>query len=218
VCLIFFTAWLVPAAAASASTKKPLAGVTFRAVLCFAPLAPTTHLFSKSAALPECRPKFRLTAKNLGVNPDNSASGFKANTIEPDLRFRNFPDSSSAVHTFTSDLLLSGLNGHRNERFVLGPARVTSSSIESAKAVKQSGEWVVTYKLTSAGSSAFGALAKSQFHAYIAIVANGEVYSAPLVQPTSSHFISFGSSGEVAGSFTKSQAQALAKQMVTPNS
>ena len=84
--------------------------------------------------------------------------------------------------------------------------------------MKQSGQWVVTYVLTSKGSARFDALAKSQFHAYIAIVASGEVYSAPLMQPTSRHFSSFAGRGEVSGGFTKSQAQALAQQMVTPNS
>jgi hypothetical protein len=216
--LIFLTTLLVPTVATSASTAKPSAGVTFRAVLCFAPLAPAKPPFSKSAALPECRPKYRLTAKNLGVNPNNSASGFTAKNVKPDPRFQNFPDSSSAVHRLTSDLLLSGVMGNRSQRFVLGPARLTSSSIKSAKAVKQSGQWVVTYQLTAAGGVAFDTFAKSQFHTFIAIVANGEVYSAPLMQPNQSHFSSFAGRGEVTGNFTKSQAQTLAQQMLTPNS
>ncbi len=204
--------------ATSASTTKPFDGVTFRAVLCFAPLPPATHTFSKAAALPDCRPVYRLTAQNLGVHPNNSAAGFKSKTVKPDPRFRNFPDSSNAVHSLTSYLLLSGINGTGTERYALGPARVTSSSIKSAKAVKQSGQWFVKYQLTPAGSAAFDALAKSQFHALIAIVANGEVYSAPIMQPTQTHFTSFGGSGEVSGNFTKSQARTLAKEMLTPNS
>lgn len=216
--LIFLTASLVPLGSASATTSKPSTGVTFRAVLCFAPLAPAKPPFSKLAALPECKPKYQLTAKNIGVNPDNSASGFTSKNVKPDPRFLNFPDSSSAVHSLTSNLLLSGLNKSSKQRYVVGPARITSSSIKSAKAVKQSGQWVVTYVLTSKGSAKFDGLAKSQFHAYIAIVANGEVYSAPLMQPTSAHFSSFAGHGEVSGGFTKSQAQSLAQQMVTPNS
>ena len=218
VCLLFLTTWLVPMVATSASTTEHSKGVTFRAVLCFAPLPPATPLFSQSAALPECKPSNRLTAKNLGVNPNDSAKGFKMKTIKPDPRFRKFPDSSRAVQSLTSDLLLSGIKGFGAERFVLGPARVTSSSIKSAKAVKRSGQWVVTYQLTPAGSAAFDAFAKSQFHALIAIVANGEVYSAPIMQPTQTHFTSFAGSGEVSGNFTKSQARSLAQQMLTTNS
>jgi len=220
-CLIFLATSAGSTVAASASTKKPPApstGVTFRAVLCFAPLAPAKPPFSELAALPECKPKYQLTAKNIGVNPDNSASGFTSKNVKPDPRFLNFPDSTKAVHQLMSNLLLSGLNASAKERYVVGPARLTSSSIKSAKAVKQSGQWVVTYTLTTKGSASFDALAKSQFHAYIAIVANGEVYSAPLMQPTSTHFSTFAGKGEVSGNFTKAQAQALAKQMLTPNS
>ena len=218
VLLIFVTTWLVPMVATSASTTKHSEGVTFRAVLCFAPLRATPS-FSTLAALPDCKTAFRLTVKNLGVNPNNSVQGFAMKTVTPDPRFREFPNSSSAVHSLTSDLLLSRINGTGPERFVLGPARVTSSSIKSAKAVKQSlGQWVVTYQLTKAGAVAMNAFLKSQFHAFIAIVANGQVFSAPIIQPTRSHFTSFGRSGEVSGNFTKRQAQLLARQMLTANS
>lgn len=215
--MIALATLLGPTVATSASVK-PSSGVTFRAVLCFAPLSPAKGLFSKSAALPECRSKYRLTAKNLGVDPNGSAAGFTMKTVKPDPRFRDFPDSANAVNSLASDLLLSGIQGHQTERFVLGPARVTSSSIKSAKAVKQNGQWVVTYTLTPAGATAFDALAKSQFHALIAIVANGEVYSAPVMQPSLTHFVTFAGSGEVAGNLTKSQALSLAQQMRTPNS
>jgi len=49
-------------------------------------------------------------------------------------------------------------------------------------------------------------------------VANGEVYSAPLMQPTQTHFSTFARSGEISGSFTKAQAQYLAQQMVATKS
>jgi preprotein translocase subunit SecD len=213
--LIILSTWLVPTAAASAATKGHSSGVTFRAVLCFAPLAPAKPKFSQSAALPECRPKFRLTAQNLGVKPDNAAAGFTSKNVAPDSRFLEFPDSASTDSSLTSNELLPGIKGSRTERYVLGPARVTSSAIKSAKAVKQSlGQWVVTYQLTTAGNVAFNALAKSQFHALVAIVANGEVYSAPLMQPTQTHFTTFGGSGEISGSFTEAQAKYLAQQMV----
>jgi preprotein translocase subunit SecD len=73
------------------------------------------------------------------------------------------------------------------------------------------GEWVVSFQLTTAGSKTWNAFAKRQFHAMVAIVANGEVYSAPLIQPANSHFSSFGGTGEISGSFTKAEAMDLAK-------
>lgn len=92
---------------------------------------------------------------------------------------------------------------------------MTSSAIKSAKAVKEAlGEWVVNFRLTTAGSKTWDAFAKRQFHAIIAVVANGEVYSAPLIQPTIARFTSFDGSGEISGAFTKTDAVDLAKWLV----
>jgi preprotein translocase subunit SecD len=103
----------------------------------------------------------------------------------------------------------------KSERLVVGPAQLTGSAIKSAKAFKVStGEWVVSFRLTSKGSAAWNAYAKRQFHALIAIVANGEVYSAPLIQPASTRFTSFGGTGEISGRFTKTDAVDLAKWLV----
>jgi hypothetical protein len=208
--LIVLSTWLVPMVATAVASKES-GNVSFRAILCFAPLS-GTPTFSGAAALPECRAPYRLTAKNLDIKPNDSAQGFTSKTVEPDPRFLDFPVSPRVLNS--SVLLLPGIPGEQSERFVVGPARLTSASFKSAKAVKQSlGQWVVTYRLTTAGSLAMDALARSQFHAYIAIVANGEVYSAPIIQPSQSHFASFNGGGEVSGSFTKSQAEALAQQM-----
>jgi SecD-like export protein len=211
--LVVLTTWLVPTVATSAATSKQAGDVTFRAVLCFAPLQ-GKPAFSAQAALPSCQARFRLTAKNDGVSPDNSASGFSSKTVKPDPRFLKFPDSTFTVVELKSDLLLSGIKGNQSQRFFVGPAGLTASSIKSAKAVKQSlGQWVVEYQLTKAGSTTWNKFAKRQFHAYIAIVANGEVYSAPLIEPGQTHFTSFGDSGEVSGAFTKALAKSLAEQM-----
>jgi preprotein translocase subunit SecD len=212
VCLVFLATWLAPTAATSASSKAS-EGVTFRAVLCFA-ANPSKPAFSKAAALPVCQLPYQLTSKNLSVDPDNSPAGFKVRPVSPDPRFRRFQDSSSAAKSLTSNLLLSGITGSQSKRFMLGPARLTSSAIKSAKAVRLSlGQWVVTYQLTKAGGVAWNAFAKRQFHEFIAIVANGEVYSAPLIEPTHTHFTSFADSGEVSGAFTRAQAAYLAQQM-----
>jgi preprotein translocase subunit SecD len=204
----FAPTWSDSASAAYSSTD-----VTFRAVLCFAPNLMRKSAFPAAAALPVCRPKFRLTAENLAVTPSNSASGFTSKTVKKDPRFLDFRNTASAKILLNSDVLLPGIKGYSStERFVLGPAVLTSLSIKSAKAEKQHlGQWVVVYRFTPSGSAAWNKFAKKQFHAYIAVVANGEVYSAPLIQPTLTKFASFGASGEISGSFTKTEAIDLAK-------
>jgi preprotein translocase subunit SecD len=47
----------------------------------------------------------------------------------------------------------------------------------------------------------------------IAIVANREVYSAPIIQPSQASFTSFEGAGMIEGNFTKAQARQLASQM-----
>jgi len=208
---------LVPALPVSAAATTPTNTVTFRAVLCYAPPLSKKTEFPLASALPTCTAKFQLTAKNLGVRANNSASGFKEMTVEPDPRFLRFRSTPSAKILSISNVLLPLINANANaksRRYVLGPAQLTSSAIKSAKAVKLNlGQWVVTYRLTKAGAKSWDAFAKRQFHALIAIVANGEVYSAPVIQPTLSHFASFDGAGEISGAFTKTEAMDLAAAM-----
>jgi preprotein translocase subunit SecD len=219
VSLVALVSMLVPALPASASANSTPNIVTFRAVLCFAPNLRVKSAFPSAAALPTCTPKYELTAKNLGVVPNGSVDGFKANTVKLDPRFRDFRSTPHGEVLAMSDVLLPGIKGAGSGgRFVLGPAKLTSSAIKSAKAVKEHlGAWVVDYRLTAPGSVAWDAFAKSQFHAYIAIVADGEVYSAPLIQPEERKFTSFDGSGEISGSFTKTEALDLAKWMQPKN-
>ncbi len=90
---------------------------------------------------------------------------------------------------------------------------MTSLAIKSAKVEKLFGQWAVTYTLTASGTVTWNALVKQQFHEFIAVVANDEVYSDPIILPDSPAFVSFGGSGSVTGNFTKAEAQNLASQM-----
>lgn len=199
---------------ATAAGTKPADAVSFRAVLCFAPALATTQSSppsgGRTASIPACAPPYRLTAKNLDVNVNVGTS----KTIGPDPIFRHTPNTSSAKVQLTSDVLLPGLSGARGtpstERYVLGPVQMTSSSIQSANVKKLYGQWAVSYQLTPSGDVVWNSFAKRQFHALIAIVANGVVYSAPLIQPMSTTFTSFGRSGLITGNFTKAEASYLA--------
>lgn len=209
------TTLLVPTFSASATSTGSSNGFSFRAVLCFAPPLSKKTEFPLASAFPTCTSKFELTAKNLGVDPNNSAAGFKSNTVAPDPRFLRFQSTPHPSIASKADVLLPVIHAKaKSERFVLGPAQLTRSDFKSATAVKLNlGEWVVNYRLTTAGSKAWDAFAKKQFHAIVAVVANGQVFSAPLIQPANTHFYSFNGTGEISGAFTKADAVDLAKWM-----
>ena len=63
---------------------------------------------------------------------------------------------------------------------------MSGHSIASAQATQnQTGEWVVDYSLAgSAGSALWDKVAQENFHQLLGIELDGEVYSAPIIQPT----------------------------------
>jgi hypothetical protein len=215
VSLAVLTSVLVVALSASASSSGSASGFSFRAVLCYAPPLSTKTAFPSAAAIPTCTSDYRLTEKNLHVDPGNSASGYTMKTVKPDPRFLRFRNTSIARILPASEVLVAGVNGNKaSQRFVLGRSQLTNSSIKSAKAERQSlGSWVVAYRLTPSGKVAWNAFAKLQFHGLFAVVANGEVYSAPVIQPTLTKFSSFGDTGVISGNFTKAEALQLAASM-----
>lgn len=105
--------------------------------------------------------------------------------------------------------------GRGELRCVLGPAQMTGRSIASAKATQnQIGAWVVDYTMAgAAGSALWDKVAEENFHQLLGIEFDGEVYSAPIIQPDQSTFSSFDGKGEISGELTKSKAQQLARWM-----
>jgi preprotein translocase subunit SecD len=97
-------------------------------------------------------------------------------------------------------------------RYLLGPTGVPGTAIApgSSQAVFNTPSWVVDLNLTGSGSSQWDKLAQQQFHAYVAVDLDGDVYSAPLTLPTAATFTSFGGKVQISGSFTESQAKNLA--------
>ena len=53
----------------------------------------------------------------------------------------------------------------------------------------------------------------TNFHLPLGIELDGEVYSAPIIQPTQSTFTSFDGKGEISGSLTQQDADNLAQAM-----
>ena len=96
-------------------------------------------------------------------------------------------------------------------RYLLGPAKVTTSDVRRANAQFRSGQgWTVRLALTRRGSEAWDALAQQQFHRQVAMAARGEVLAAPIIQPNDQTFTSFDGVAVVSSDFTRKQARGVA--------
>ncbi len=198
----------------------------FRPVLCFAyPQAVPKSQKNKVQprgieTLPTCTASSALTAANLNVTPNNSPQGYSSNNVPPDTQYAVYPSTSVLKPDYAkSTVLLPGLagacDGSSAIRCVLGPSQMTGHSIASAQATQnQTGAWVVNYTLAgAAGSALWDRVAQANFHQLLGIELDGQVYSAPIIQPTQASFSSFNGQGEISGSLTQADAQNLAQAM-----
>lgn len=207
------------------STKAPapapaaVTGFNFsmRPVLCYAPAYSTTPgQVRPTRPLPTCSSPFQLTASNLQIDPAaNNVNGYVSNpNIGADPQFAAYPSTISSNDLLNQDVLLSGTSATgATNRYVLGPAGLTRSSIASAQAKNESGQWVIILTLTSRGATQWDTLAAQQFHAIIGVVINGQVVSAPITQPTQSSFTSFRGQVGISGGFTEHQAKVIASEL-----
>jgi preprotein translocase subunit SecD len=171
--------------------------------------------------VPPCSPSSQLTQAALNVQPNSSVpAGFTSSTPQPDTQYVAYPTTSVLKPDYrTSTVLLPGLAGACDNsaviRCVLGPAQMTGRSIGSAQATQnQTGAWVVNYSLAgAAGSALWDKVAANNFHQLLGIELDGQVYSAPIIQPTQASFSSFNGQGEISGSLTQADAQNLAQAM-----
>jgi hypothetical protein len=166
-----------------------------------------------SAPLPTCSPGTQLTAANLNVD---TTTGQALNNVPNDTTLDRYPSTSLSSDVANATVLLQGLPGEGTQRYLLGPAGLSSNAVQGANADEDTtGAWSVLVSLTAAGSARWDNFARENFHQYIAIDVNGIVISAPLNQPTQSSFSSFQGAIQVSGGqeFTGSFAQHLAKSL-----
>ncbi len=198
----------------------------FRPVLCFAyPQSVPKH--SKTGVLPRgvgtipaCQSSSQLTQANLAVTPNNSPQGYSSNNVPPDQQYELYPSTSVEKPNYAnSTVLLPGLagacDGSNQIRCVLGPSQMTGHAIGSAQATQnQTGAWVVDYTLAgAANSNLWDKVSEENFHQMLGIELDGDVYSAPIIQPTQSTWSSFDGRGEISGNLTQQDAQNLAQAM-----
>jgi preprotein translocase subunit SecD len=84
--------------------------------------------------------------------------------------------------------------------------------VQSASAQRIDGQWIINFDLNRRGSREWDMLTRARFHAQIAVVLNGRVISAPIVQPLQSSWTSFHGQVQVSAGFTQQQANTIASE------
>lgn len=203
----------------TASTIGGVAGTavfSVRPVLCAAPdYAGAAGQSPPAGVLPACAAASQLSVLNLVVTPSSSnPDGYTSNTsIPPDAQFAAYPSTTPANDTATATVLLPAAPPTPAAgRFVLGPAGLTGASVQSASAQVGNGGWLVNITLTSAGTAAWNELARTQFHAFVAVDVNAQVVSEQLIQPTALYFTTVSGQVTVAG-FTESEARTVVSEI-----
>jgi preprotein translocase subunit SecD len=122
------------------------------------------------------------------------------------------PSTKLAAVTPDTCVVLSSKDG--STRYLLGTSALDATSVKRARATFQSGiGWTVVLTLNPAGAQAFDALLLAQFHHQIAIVTDGVVVTAPVIEPASQAFSSFDGIAQISAGLTSGEAQRLAKSI-----
>ncbi len=141
-----------------------------------------------------------------GVKVPTAASSLQCPTTQAQSTSLSYLPSTSITNVPQNKPALLPIHGNPSARYIVGPTLLTGSALKSAFAgVDSSGNWLVNFSLTSAGSPKFDAIATKYYQKQIAIVLDGTVESAPTINAKT-----FGGQGQISGSFTQTQAQNLA--------
>ncbi|MGH9152930.1 MAG: protein translocase subunit SecD [Acidimicrobiales bacterium] len=98
------------------------------------------------------------------------------------------------------------VGGEVRNRYLLGPTELTGTAVRTARAEFDPTQgWRVNFTLTGEGSKAFDELAARNLQRQVAIVLDGVVKSAPVIQEAQ-----FGGTGVISGNFTEREAKDLA--------
>jgi len=190
------------------------AAFSIRPVLCFAPpYSGASGAAPTNVPLPTCSASTALTATNLQVEPaSNIVTGYtyRGDQISADPQFATYPSTTSSNNKQGQVVLLPGALADGPSRYVLGPVGLNRSAIAHARVTEFSGQWAVDLVLTRHGSAQWDSFAERTFHEISAVVINGHVVSAPIMQPTQDSFTSFGGQLQISGGFTQRQAQTIA--------
>jgi preprotein translocase subunit SecD len=208
-------AW--PGSAGAALTEKGRPLVYFRQVLCFVPAYNPTDMAAPKLGTTSCAPNTVLSPANLGITASSdSPDGFSEHMVPPDSDLAGTPSTAASSERASSVVLLPGLQNASvapdGARYLLGPAQMTSASIQSAVAIHHYGQWLVDYSMTPSGKRMWDKTTHADFHRLLALDYDGQVISAPIIQPSLESFVSFEGRGEIGG-LTKSEAKRFARAL-----
>jgi preprotein translocase subunit SecD len=193
------------------------ANLSFRPALCYAPPLTLSPGESPSTGpLPTCSPASRLSAANLQVNPNpDNISGYSTNlsAVRPDGQFATYASTPAASGKENATVLVPATAWSGGGRYVLGPAGLTNHAISTASVQHIAGQWVINLDLTDEGALQWDTMAEQQFHQMIGIDLNGQVISAPIMQPTQSSFTPFDGRLQISGGFSEAHAKAIAAEL-----
>ena len=142
------------------------------------------------AAIPPAPALFTATASSrLAVSSCDKQSVISLGQAVP---------TTMAVDANPKTCVVLPTNDGAGSRYLLGKSALDGTSVKNAKTTFSSGTgWVLMLTLTPAGSRAFDALAESQFHRQIAVVADGVVSAVPTILPSQQAFSSFNGSVQI---------------------
>jgi hypothetical protein len=206
-----------PAGATGHSDARSHDEVYFRSVLCFAPPYNAARRIPTPVTASTCSASSRLDAANLGVTPSDSQFGYSSQTVPPDAALAGVPSTSPRKAIASATVLLPGFSISPKvaaQRYVLGPAEMTSASVARASVTKdQTGQWAVNYTMTKRGAVLWDKVTEENFHKFLGIDLDGLVLTAPIIQPSQTQFTSFDGRGEISGNLNKSEAFKVARDL-----
>lgn len=115
------------------------------------------------------------------------------------------PEQVEPGQEFDADQPITAVGREGDFIYQLAPAQVTGDAVSDAQARFQGGEWVVNVDFNSEGSRQFDDMAAQTVGRQVAIVLDGVVQSAPVIQEAN-----FGGTAQISGAFDEGEAKDLA--------
>lgn len=188
----------------------------FRPVLCGVPAYTPSKTVSSSAYYPPtslCTGGYRYSSTYY-----DSATGAFAPPIQylENPAYAHYPSAPSHVDNPNKPIILpvGNAGGTGAVRYLLGPAviagKITDGTmIKNATAgLDTTGNWVVNFTLTSAGSTLFNDIASANYLQLVANDLDGQIISAPVITSQT-----FNGGGTISGNFTQASASLLATNL-----
>jgi len=190
-------------------TQSP--SLLIRPVLCYSgPYAGT----APSGPLPSSCGQYAI--KPVTPAPGNGAGSYASpsNQAQTDPALVQYPSTSPVADLAnpSSVALLSGSTAPGSTgRYLVGPTELMlSSKVASAQVNRDNyGGWAVTVQLSSSAAAQWSQVAEKYFHLIVAVDLNGEVVTAPVIEPTQATFTPLHGL-TLSGGFSKSTANAIA--------